>query len=123
MEKEIKGGEWERNRKRNFFTFSPFLSLPLLSSLFPLSLFFMFLHFYLFIISLSIVIGPNIMRSEQTDMMKAMEESPLINYLTATMIENSETLFNVYKTNIGGGNKREREGKKGKERQRRKEEK
>lgn len=44
--------------------------------------------------SLSIVIGPNIMRAEKEEMMKAMEESPLINFLTATMIEQADVLFN-----------------------------
>lgn len=44
--------------------------------------------------SLSIVIGPNIMRSENIDMLKAMEESPLINYLTASLIENADAIFN-----------------------------
>eukprot|EP00026_Physarum_polycephalum_P010637 Phypoly_transcript_10806.p1 GENE.Phypoly_transcript_10806~~Phypoly_transcript_10806.p1 ORF type:complete len:396 (+),score=77.87 Phypoly_transcript_10806:5-1192(+) len=43
--------------------------------------------------SLAIVIGPNIMRSDKVDMMKAMEDSPLINFLTSTMIEHVETLF------------------------------
>ena len=35
------------------------------------------------------------MRNEKTDMLKAMEESPLVNYLTAALIENADSIFNV----------------------------